>query len=178
MLKCFSCSDSIGSFERSKQSSLYTALGRIFLLLCITNQRPGWSIIHTATGFYLTFCSNISRPSNIKHYDHPALNAFKRNYENWEEIESVLSIEMKKSSRSVSYNPGCIMGASQGARSRDSRVVSALTHLRRYLTWINWYYTCACLVSPVETGGVKPKLPTLSPSVTAGRFLQHTPVCD
>lgn len=58
MLKCFTSPDSISSFERSTQSSLYMALGRIFLVLCITNPRPGWlfwSIMHTVTSELLCF---------------------------------------------------------------------------------------------------------------------------
>lgn len=44
------------------------------------------------------------------------------------------------------------MWASQAVWSRDSHVVAAFTHLRRYQTWINWYYKIAVpgLSSPVE----------------------------
>lgn len=48
------------------------------------------------------------------------------------------------------------MGASQAVWSRDSHVVSAFTHLRRYQTQINWHFKKAVpgwarLQKPVES---------------------------
>lgn len=142
MLKCFTSPDSISSFERSTQSSLYMALGRIFLVLCITNPRPGWlfwSIMPTVTSELLCFIwhfvqiSAAPLPPSIH-----LLICLKKKVRTERKPESILWFwdEVHGQFLSSKLHHGSVISR----WCRDSHVVSAFTHLHCYQTWKSWNY--------------------------------------